>query len=318
MNNLLAFLPDSSQLLVAMALLAVAAASLVIGAGLISRAREAQKHSHRIDEAVAARSGKTVERETKSLRARIVEFGVRGVASSLGKTFVADEDRMLLDQCGRDDPAGRAWFFLSRTVLGFGLPVFGIVFYADGSLLRTVMIAFFGFAVGYMAPKYYMRRRAAQRRESADKELPLMIDLLRLFQGVGLSVDQTLQIIAKDFAGSMPVLCAELEHASAQYRTGRTREASLQRFAKVYNNDDMASVVELIVQVDRFGGAVQEPLKQFSERMRERRRSEMKAQIGRLTVKMTGVMVVTLLPALMVVTGGAGFLAIIRALTRLQ
>lgn len=33
---------------------------------------------------------------------------------------------------------------------------------------------------------------------------------------------------------------------------------------------------------------------------------ELKERVGKLTVKMTGVMVLTLLPALIIVTGGAG------------
>jgi tight adherence protein C len=32
---------------------------------------------------------------------------------------------------------------------------------------------------------------------------------------------------------------------------------------------------------------------------------------------MTGVMIVTLLPALLIITGGAGFIAVIRALSRM-
>jgi tight adherence protein C len=72
--------------------------------------------------------------------------------------------------------------------------------------------------------------------------------------------------------------------------------------------------VSLLVQVDKHGGAVQEPLRVFSDRLREHRRSEMKERIGKITVKMTGVMVSTLLPALVIVTAGPGFIAIFRSL----
>ena len=61
-------------------------------------------------------------------------------------------------------------------------------------------------------------------------------------------------------------------------------------------------------------GAVQEPLRVFGERLREQRKAKMKELIGKISVKMTGVMVVTLLPALIIITAGPGFLAVIRAL----
>ena len=79
----------------------------------------------------------------------------------------------------------------------------------------------------------------------------------------------------------------------------------------------MSAIARLIIQVDRYGGAVQQPLQQFSDRVREQRKLDMKEKIGKLTVKMTGVMVVALLPALLIITGGAGFLAIVRALSKI-
>jgi tight adherence protein C len=40
------------------------------------------------------------------------------------------------------------------------------------------------------------------------------------------------------------------------------------------------------------------------------RRAMLRERIGRLAVKMTGVMIVTLLPALMIVTAGPGVMAV--------
>jgi tight adherence protein C len=114
----------------------------------------------------------------------------------------------------------------------------------------------------------------------------------------------------------LPVLSSELEIAQRQFVAGRTREQSLQRLATGFDNEDLRAVVRLLVQVDRHGGAVQEPLRQFGDRLREGRRALLRARIGRLTVKMTGVMVVTLLPALLIVTAGPGVLSVMRALSQ--
>ncbi|MNQ60176.1 Bacterial type II secretion system protein F domain protein [compost metagenome] len=165
-----------------------------------------------------------------------------------------------------------------------------------------------------MAPKWILGRIAAGRRERIARELPLFVDLLKLLQGVGLSLDQSLQIMADDFSHVLHVLGYELTLANRQYSQGRTREHSLHRLATLHGNEDLRGLVSLLVQVDRHGGAVQEPLRIFGERLRERRRSEMKERIGKITVKMTGVMVSTLLPALVIVTAGPGFIAILRSL----
>jgi tight adherence protein C len=146
----------------------------------------------------------------------------------------------------------------------------------------------------------------------------MLVDLLRLLQGVGLSLDQSLQVMVGDFRGVLPVLSRELEIAQRQFAAGRSREQSLQRIAASYDNEDLRAIVRLLIQVDRHGGAVQEPLKQFGERLREARRAMLRERVGRLAVKMTGVMVLTLLPALMIVTAGPGILSVTHALSNIK
>jgi len=137
--------------------------------------------------------------------------------------------------------------------------------------------------------------------------------MLGLLQSVGLSLDQSLQVIASDFQHVLPVLGAEVAQANRQYSQGRTREQAYQRMAGLHDNQHLMDFVALINQVDKHGGAIQEPIRQFSERLRVHRKARMKALIGKITVKMTVVMVTTLLPALVIVTAGPGFLAIIRS-----
>ncbi len=44
----------------------------------------------------------------------------------------------------------------------------------------------------------------------------------------------------------------------------------------------------------------------------------MKEQVGKLTVKMTAVMVVTMLPVLLIITAGPGFLGVMRMLANMS
>ena len=178
----------------------------------------------------------------------------------------------------------------------------------------ALIYSFIAFALGLMLPKWLLRSKASKRRQCVVDELPLFVDLLRLLQGVGLSIDQSMQILATEFTGVLRVIGSELALANRLYSSGRTREQSLQRLANIGADDDLSAVVNLLVQVDRHGGAVQDPLKEFSLRLREKRQADFKEKIGIITVKMTGVMVLTLLPALIVITAGPGFTAVIRSL----
>ncbi|MCY1515781.1 hypothetical protein D9M68_503820 [compost metagenome] len=72
-----------------------------------------------------------------------------------------------------------------------------------------------------------------------------------------MSLDQSLQVMATDFSHVLRVLGYELTLANRQYAQGRTREHSLHRLATLHKNENLSSLVALLVQVDRHGGAVQ-------------------------------------------------------------
>lgn len=331
-----------AQQLTALAL-ALAALGLLLIAGVVLTRVAAQRRTertlgHALDEralqtaalaAATARNGESAAGAAKAqaqareprrsgLKGLLEHFahkGIRWLDTPFGRLVVAEEDRRLLEQCGFVDTRTRGLFLMARLFTALVLPVLAGTL-ARGVVTgpRYVMLVILALVLGFMLPKIVLKRRAGRRRRQVVDELPLMVDLLRLLQGVGLSLDQSLQVIVNDFGSVLPVLSAELEIAQRQFATGRTREQSLNRLALSYDNEDMRAVVRLLVQVDRHGGAVQEPLKQFGDRLREARRAMLRERIGRLAVKMTGVMIVTLLPALMIVTAGPGVLAVVRSL----
>lgn len=248
--------------------------------------------------------------------ARASEAGMRWLDTPLGRQIVADEDRRVLEQCGFVDARARGLFLIARIGGAIVLPLVALAlmgFHPQGS--RGPAVVVFALLAGFMLPKFVVRRRAAARRRAVTDELPMLVDLLRLLQGVGLSLDQSLQVMVNDFRSVLPVLSGELAIAQRQAAAGRSREQSLHRLASSYGNEDLRAIVRLLIQVDRHGGAVQEPLKQFGDRLREARRSMLRERIGRLTVKMTGIMVVTLLPALLIATAGPGVLAVVHSLS---
>lgn len=296
---------------------------LVVWMGVSWRQRQQGAHLRRV---VAHRAGKEHRQENsrpvsaaEQFKDRASSVGELWLQGRFGNSLLAKEDRQLLNNSGyRDLNLARHYFVLARGVLSLGLALL-FNFLPGVSLLNTTLpfvASFFGFALGWMLPKWFLMHRALRRRRQIAEELPLFVDMLRLLQGVGLSIDQTLHTIERDFQDVLPVLGAELSIAIEQYARGRTRAQSLERLAKNYGNDDVDLVCRLITQVDQHGGAMQEPLHRFGVRLREQRRLELKERVGKLTVKMTGVMVLTLLPALLIITAGSGFLALFRGLGR--
>lgn len=325
------FLSWNVSTVLAVALLLVAAAMLILGFSMTRRLRGQGRSRQVVDQALATRQnrGGPAREPEEGAQGKFAaatraadSFGKRLIEGKLAEALMAAEDRKLVDMAGYANPAtARARFVVVRFSLAILLPIAAIALDLHKNLISSSMgvfiAAFFGFAIGYMLPKWFVRRRVKRRQRLAADELPLLIDLLRLLQGVGLSIDQSMQVLIKEFAQVLPVLSHELRLASELYVRGRTREQSLARLAAGFDNDDLSAICRLIAQVDQHGGAVQEPLNRFGERLRDKRRLELKEKVGKTTVKMTGVMIVTLLPALLIVTGGAGFIAVLRGLSRM-
>ena len=321
--------PMSSGLLAA-AILLLALALLIAGVGMVLRLRGQARSMQVVEQALAGRSTRPATASSSqaepvgrlaTLAQSTEAFGKRLGEGRLAESLLPDEDNKLIELAGYANAAhARARYAALRFGLALALPVVTVLlrraWLGPGSLMVMVFTLFIGFAVGYMLPKWLLARRVKARKKQASQELPLLVDLLRLLQGVGLSVDQSLSVIVNDFKAVLPVLGYELGAATAVYARGRTREQSLARLSQGFDNDDLAAICRLLVQVDKHGGAVQEPLNRFAQRIRDKRRFELKEKIGRLTVKMTGVMILTLLPALLIVTGGMGILSVLRGLAR--
>lgn len=258
--------------------------------------------------------GERKQRGWRSLLDRAAALGKQWSETRLGQNLIAAEDRLLLAQCGYDSVRAKSLFLFARVALAVVLPLIVWLWFPGGGGLGTILRLIGAAGAGLLAPKFYVQRKAGQRRRDLVDELPLLIDLLRLLQGVGLSMDQSLYVVVSDFREVLPILSKEFENANRQYASGRGREASMGRLREVYDNDDLRALVRLIVQVEQHGGAVQEPLQQFSDRLREQRRQTMKERIGKLTVKMTLAMMLTLLPALMLVVAGPALLSLTKSM----
>jgi tight adherence protein C len=315
----------STSLLFVCALIALLLGLALAGAHWLQRSRQSEHVVHVIDRALqqqpSAATRDAAAHTDKPLWRRALDtlesVGRRFESGRLGQMLLTPEDRLLLDQANRNTPTDRAVYLGLRLVLAMALPAFLLPSLSSGRF-DTLLNLFAAFAVGLLLPKFTLSAWASRLRKRVDEELPLLIDLLRLLQGVGISMDQSLQIIADRFRTVIPTLGREIHDANVAYIHGRPRAQSLRRLSESFGNHDLQSLVQIIVQVHEHGGAVQEPLRQFAERLREQRKMSMKERTGKLSVKMTLVMMLTLLPALMLMLAGPAAISLVSTMAKLR
>ncbi|WP_342051526.1 MULTISPECIES: type II secretion system F family protein [unclassified Cupriavidus] len=293
---------------------APAASATAAGVAAAANAAAATSATGATSVAGTALGGKLGNSLGKTIQTR---FNQRWLESRIGRAVVTEEEQALLEQCGYYGVRARAVFGGLRVALPIVAAIVAVIWQLPRGSDAALTWGFVAFAFGFFAPKLWLRRRAKARLAQVDEELPVLIDMLRLLQGVGMSIDQSLQIIVVEFGNLLRVLGPELHRANQQFASGRSREQTLLRIGRLFDSEDLKGLITLLTQVDRHGGGVQEPLRQFGERLQVARKARMKAKIGQLTVKMTGVMVVSLLPVLLIITAGPGFLGAIRLLAQM-
>lgn len=227
------------------------------------------------------------------------------------------DERTWLVQAGFRGSRGLILF----SALRIGLPASGLIVLSlswIGSPLdmQFFIYAFAFFAAGYLLPKYILKQLAKRRMKKLIDELPLFVDFLRMLQGVGLNLEQSLMVVADAHSSGLPTLGAEIREVMRQISGGRSRGVAFEMMAQQLRLMELRDLVAIIVQANRYGGSLQEPLLQFSRQLAERRRFELQTQVGKTATKMTVVMVLFLFPALLIITAGPGVLGILKALSR--
>ena len=313
-------------LLLASATLVLALALALLAWDLLHRMRQSDQHEQVVTEALARviRRGPQDEPGAggmvdfwRACRRWLESVGTHFEDGRLGKALLAKEDLLLLDRTHHNTTSGRALFLGLRLVMALLVPIVLLALLRPSGA-KGLVESLAGLATGLLLPKFFLGSWAGRLRKRVENELPLLIDLLRLLQGIGFSMDQSLQTIADRFHVVIPALGREIREANMSYAHGRSREQSLRRLAESFDNPDLKSLVQMILQVHRHGGAVQEPLREFAERLREQRKLRMKEKTGKLSVKMTLVMMLTLLPALMAVLAGPAIVSLIGTMARLK
>lgn len=308
----------SASALFALSLLVLAAGVALLGIGGWVRSHREHRTSATLKTALQPREDAR-DSETAPQRDSLgwlERFGRALSGGRLEAALLTNEDRLLLDLAGWNTRRGTAIYLGLRLLLAVLVLALVLTFSSVTGLAR-IMVIIGALAAGLLLPKFILSAWVKRRRRAVENELPLLIDLLRLLQGVGFSMDQSLQTLGDKLRDALPVLGGELQEANVAYTHGRTRAQSLRRLSEVYAYDDLTSLMQLILQVHAHGGAVQEPLRQFSIRLREQRRNTLKEKVGKLSVKMTVVMMLTLLPALMLVLAGPALVALATTMSKM-
>lgn len=198
------------------------------------------------------------------------------------------------------------------------LIAFVVVVGSDALTARGLTAVFLSFGAGLLLPRYLLRYRAAHRREQIIEEVPIMVRLVSLLFEAGLSLESALKILCEEARGILPNLSVEIERMMLRVTSGMDRVEALEQMARDLDIQELTDAVSVLGHTTKTGGSVRQSLARLADVIDDHSRTRLRERVGRLSAKMTIVMVVFLFPALFIFLAGPGLIAVAGALGGLK
>ena len=179
-----------------------------------------------------------------------------------------------------------------------------LAFVLTAALQPKLPLALAACALGYLLPSMALGRMAKKRQHRIRCGLPDALDLLVVSVEAGLGLDQAIQRVGEELDFAHPDLSSELRLINFELRAGKARVDALRNLADRTGVEDIASLVAMLVQTDKFGTSVAQSLRVHSDTVRTKRRQRAEEAAAKTGVKMVFPLVFCIFPAVWVVTIG--------------
>ena len=208
---------------------------------------------------------------------------------------------------------GEALIIFFGIRVGVAILLFAVL--ATPLLVRpNVLIALGGGGLGFMLPNIVLGRIAKRRQHRIQLALPDALDLLVVSVEAGLGLDQALLRVGEELSLAHRDLSDELRLINLELHAGKARSEALHNLAARTGVDDVASLVAMLIQTDKFGTSVAHSLRVYSETLRTKRRQRAEEAAAKTGVKMVFPLVFCIFPAIWVVTIGPAAIRIVQVL----
>lgn len=236
---------------------------------------------------------------------------LRKLVDYTAKHYVSGDDddikvlRRRLLQAGIYNAHGVAYFFLARAGVAIVFAVLAIVAMSFTAAINGTtpfwLIVIVAGVFGYLAPSFYLDKRAGARRLEHQLGFPDLLDLLVVCADAGLAIEASLERVARELSGSYRSLATNIHIANLEIRAGRTLTEALDRLADRLGLEEARSFANLIQQSDELGSSISGALRVYSDDIRHKRMSRAEEKAYALPAKLTVPMMVCIFPAIFVV-----------------
>ena len=197
---------------------------------------------------------------------------------------------------------------------------FGIFFPMKLWIIKTLssfhfmLFSFLLVVIGFYLPNLWLKWKIAKRKEKILEGFPDALDLMVVCVEAGSGLDAAINRVGEEMRLSHKVLSEEFKLLSLELRAGKQRRDALKNLALRADLEDVNSLVNLLIQTDKFGTSVAQALRVHSESMRIKRYQRAEELATKLPVKLLFPLILFIFPSIFVTLLGPAVIQIFRVL----
>lgn len=211
-------------------------------------------------------------------------------------------------------------YIISRLALSGGLTLFfGFLSLAGGNYKnkpgQTAMFVIALALFGWFLPAILVKNKAQKRQQELRKAMPDALDLMVICAEAGLSLDASLDRVSREIGQTYPILGEEFTLTSVELGLLPERSKALQNLAERVELQSVLSLVNTLIQTERYGTPLAQALRVLAGEMRDERMMKAEEKAARLPATMTVPMILFILPTLFIIIIGPAAIKVIATMS---
>ncbi len=126
-------------------------------------------------------------------------------------------------------------------------------------------------SLGYFLPNIVLQRRINKLQQENRGGFPDVLDLMIVAAEAGLTLEASIDRIAREIEKTYPALSRQLSLAAIEMRAGRPLDQALRAFGERLGIDEVQGFATMIQQSKELGTSVSDALRVYSDEMRHKR-----------------------------------------------
>ena len=300
------------------ALCAMAAALLAVGAALLAHLRREDRLGQRLLE-VQGRSNALAELggmpSIGGLLRPVAVLGAMVARSGILSVRTLSELQRTLHMAGLRGGAGLSLFIGAKLLLLAGSPVgaYALMARADWWPEFWVALAFGSGIIGVLAPDLIIRRRRKAYLLALDQGLPDALDMLVICSEAGLALEAAFERVGAEIGHAHPVIAIEMQTTVQEMRINADRRKALLGLGQRTGLESLRRLGSTLVQTMQFGTPLSQALRTLSAEMRQEMLIRFEGRAARLPVLLTLPMILFILPCVFLVVGGPAIVQVFKS-----